>query len=215
MNMCPILVPVGHFEIDRNRPQMSSWLYSKGKNSEGKPEWKHKMDEHGKPILLMSSKVQLQTAGGVTSTWSIPRMDAASRHLRVTSGRDEDAEEPNMGGHLFAAMRRTLIESSAGAPIENLPLFLLWISPVQGSQHVVVVEFNTANGQITTPRGIFDPNYGWLGAQRAFNSLDFNQMLHSVFLATISNNATNNAIVLTTPGLIQAFQLRHVRKAKS
>jgi hypothetical protein len=80
----------------------------------------------------------------------------------------------------------------------------------QRGGHAIVVEFNTENGKITTPRGIFDPNFGWLGMRRGFNSLDFNQVLHSVFIVSVITTST----VLDPPGLIQAFQLRRVAGAK-
>jgi hypothetical protein len=210
IKMCPLLVPVGHFEIDRNRPlTTSSWMEVNEANPAGQPDSVMERALDGKRTPLLASQVQMDSRK-VKAALTIPRMDAASRHSRATSGRHEDAEEPDLGAHLFAAMNRTFIEPAAGAAVENLPLFLLWITPMQGVPHVVVAEFNTANGKITTPRGIFDPNYGWLGAQRAFNSLDFNLMLHSVFLAS-----ADKLVVLRTRGLITAFQLHRVRSSKN
>lgn len=122
VDKCSILAQVGHFEIDRNRPRMKARMSVISQNSPETPAL---------PVDMLypqkSSEVQVQTASGVKSVFSIPRMDEHSQYLRARSGRDEDTEEPAIGGHLFAAMNRTLIGTSAGAPVENLPLF--WCLP--------------------------------------------------------------------------------------
>jgi hypothetical protein len=145
--------------------------------------------EPGNEISHESSSVGI-SYNGMKAEFTIPRMDRRSRLNRRDNSPMFDPEDTRIGEHLFAQMQRECTRTIAGGrKVEAFPFFLVELSGKgTGFSHIVLVEFNTANGMITTPRGIFDPNYGWLGRQRGFCSLDFDLMLRSVFIANTKPN---------------------------
>jgi len=60
---------------------------------------------------------------------------------------------------------------------------------------------------ITTPRGMFDPNFGWIDFQQGLCSLDLDLMLHYLYM---DGTQKPPYVAAPLPGLMLAFQLQSV-----
>ncbi len=154
------------------------------------------------------------SAQGLTASWQVPRMAEFVPQMRDDkSPPDEDGRDkmlhPQIGAHLFAGMQRSLRKSRAdGKVILASPYFLITSKPgVKGTGHAILVEFNTSHGQIKTPRGIFDPNFGWVVLGEDTCSLDFELMLSGIYYMYQTPPPPGS---MDFAGALIAYQLLHV-----
>ena len=192
----PYLAPVGHFEFSFDKPGLRANLGSKLAMVSATRMEEVEVDEFERTTM---------TARGVEVDWTVPRRNEFLSYMppEERAPREIASEQvlhPQFGAHLFADMIRQLkrAEPNRGT-LESFPFFTIEMmrkgKPGGQPGHMLFVEFNVVKGQITTAKGIFDPNYGWIKIASGFCPHDFDLLLSGLFF-------------LYEPEAIIAYQLR-------